>query len=326
MFHDTCQIPSLNVAASDSIPPHTLVRFRGMIQDVLNPEMYMGVYQTQKGNVSDPTLRWSTAKYRDHLAIDSNDVHPLANSHATTVTYERMYVNVIPIPGEAAWVAQAARDEANPPTTHTASTKSKRAADDNDSQYHVHMESASMIDTTEEEAGTTKRVRIEATNPNGAAVASPSTPNGSSALSLDASINTFPVSRGLEVLVCLYDDDMHHVKVGEVGDFIGIMAASNVEMGMEEEGEGEEDWQDDTSRSRRRQQSIRMHALTVRKLTTSFPFIEPYVDATFLTQQKQLVLHTLGQIRSGLLHYLQQVVGGDELVAQLLLCNTLAKV
>eukprot|EP00971_Amphidinium_carterae_P194958 3868685-Amphidinium_carterae.1 len=63
-------IPCLNgVSLRDEIPPFTLVRYRCLIQDVFEPEMYTDVFQESpatKAPICQPcSERYVTAKYRD---------------------------------------------------------------------------------------------------------------------------------------------------------------------------------------------------------------------------------------------------------------------
>ena len=43
--HCALQVPVLTPASRDLLAPGSLVRYRGMVQDMLNPEFYLGVYQ-----------------------------------------------------------------------------------------------------------------------------------------------------------------------------------------------------------------------------------------------------------------------------------------
>lgn len=40
-----CQVPLLNSSTMKWVQPNTLVRFRGMIQDMLGNEFYVGAYK-----------------------------------------------------------------------------------------------------------------------------------------------------------------------------------------------------------------------------------------------------------------------------------------
>ena len=57
------QIPSLNDTPSHHLPTSTLVRFRGMVQDMHDPEFYLGVYEVEDTKSGKLCLR--SGKYKD---------------------------------------------------------------------------------------------------------------------------------------------------------------------------------------------------------------------------------------------------------------------
>ena len=52
MRHNT-QVPSLNDTKPELLRPNTLVRFRGMVQDMGNPEFYLGGYKNPGESCGD---------------------------------------------------------------------------------------------------------------------------------------------------------------------------------------------------------------------------------------------------------------------------------
>jgi len=104
------QIPYLNLPnAADLLPEGTLVRYRGMIQDMRDPEYYPLAYH-KPGSPS--TL--STAKYRERIPVE--DLEHLRNS--PSCTSERLPLYCVPIPGENAWIKEGlyAAQLRDPPT------------------------------------------------------------------------------------------------------------------------------------------------------------------------------------------------------------------
>lgn len=63
----TMQVPSLNDVPLHYLKPNSLVKFRCLIQDMFDPEFYMGVYETIEPStkakvstfVSSPLLHFS---------------------------------------------------------------------------------------------------------------------------------------------------------------------------------------------------------------------------------------------------------------------------
>eukprot|EP00954_Amorphochlora_amoebiformis_P016642 1306562-Amorphochlora_amoeboformis.AAC.1 len=97
-----CQIPSLNVTASQNIEDKSLVRFRCMVQDILDPEFYTGIYEEVCAKTGTKVLK--TAKYQDVVDIPAGcDISIGQNS----ITYSRLPLFCIPIPGESKWVHRA---------------------------------------------------------------------------------------------------------------------------------------------------------------------------------------------------------------------------
>uniref|UniRef100_A0A8C6SD45 Mini-chromosome maintenance complex-binding protein n=1 Tax=Neogobius melanostomus TaxID=47308 RepID=A0A8C6SD45_9GOBI len=89
-------IPSLNDVPLHYLKPNSLVKFRCLIQDMFDPEFYMGVYETADPSTKNKVLK--CGKYRDvaESGIDFNS--------EKTVTAERQTFYCVPIPGENRWV------------------------------------------------------------------------------------------------------------------------------------------------------------------------------------------------------------------------------
>ncbi|CAM4592171.1 unnamed protein product, partial [Lepidochelys olivacea] len=56
-------VPSLNDVPLHYLKPNSLVKFRCMVQDMFDPEFYMGVYETIDPNTKTRVLHFG--KYRD---------------------------------------------------------------------------------------------------------------------------------------------------------------------------------------------------------------------------------------------------------------------
>mgnify|MGYP002879283386 CR=1 FL=1 len=101
------QIPSLNEVNRMYIRPNTLVRFRGMIQDTHNPEIYLDVYE-EKGPAGQSRLR--TSRYRD-TAEDPEQGWELDFESRSGVYKSRHTVHCIPLPAENEWVRDHLKQE-----------------------------------------------------------------------------------------------------------------------------------------------------------------------------------------------------------------------
>ncbi|KAM9232935.1 mini-chromosome maintenance complex-binding protein [Leptosomus discolor] len=82
------RVPSLNDVPVHYLKPNSLVKFRCMVQDMFDPEFYMGVYETVDPNTNT----------RPQQEIDLNS--------SQTVTLERQTFYCVPVPGESAWVKE----------------------------------------------------------------------------------------------------------------------------------------------------------------------------------------------------------------------------
>ena len=90
-------VPCLNACRPEAVPPGALVRFVGMVQDVHDPEFYVGAYDEV---LPDGSRRVRTGKFRDELTLaPGGEVRPREQS-----TWCRTPLVCVPVPGESAWV------------------------------------------------------------------------------------------------------------------------------------------------------------------------------------------------------------------------------
>uniref|UniRef100_A0A672NVU6 Mini-chromosome maintenance complex-binding protein n=1 Tax=Sinocyclocheilus grahami TaxID=75366 RepID=A0A672NVU6_SINGR len=96
-------VPSLNDVPLHYLKPNSLVKFRCMVQDMFDPEFFMGVYE-----MNDPTSnskQVKCGKYKDITEGGQVDF----NSR-NTVTSERQTFYCVPIPGESQWLSLTAQN------------------------------------------------------------------------------------------------------------------------------------------------------------------------------------------------------------------------
>ena len=93
------QIPEINYVGIDSVRPGTLVRFRCMVQDLYNPEFYIGAFKD-----ASTGGRWKTTKFTEDIELkqcigccggESSQFHKI---------WERRVFFCVPIPGESEWL------------------------------------------------------------------------------------------------------------------------------------------------------------------------------------------------------------------------------
>ena len=90
-------IPCINDLDSSSIqriPSGSLVRYVGMVRDMMNPEFYTGAYALPSGE-------WRTTKYDEFSNADIGSAVP-----GSMQTWERKVFFCVAVPGESPWVSE----------------------------------------------------------------------------------------------------------------------------------------------------------------------------------------------------------------------------
>ena len=113
------RVPEINAVGVEHVPPGALVRFRCMVQDMYNPEYYVGAYRDAGG-------RWRTTKYTEDLGPE--DLGPGTHSPADSKIWERRVLYCVPVPGESAWVRRLDGAGVGAPPSTPAKTSEERAA------------------------------------------------------------------------------------------------------------------------------------------------------------------------------------------------------
>ncbi|KAF6110046.1 minichromosome maintenance complex binding protein [Phyllostomus discolor] len=131
-------VPSLNEVPLHYLKPNSFVKFRCMIQDMFDPEFYMGVYETVNQNTKARVLHFG--KYRDIAECGPQQEVDL-NSPRTT-TLERQTFYCVPVPGESVWVKEAymntSQARVTPSTSYTPSRHKRSYEDDDDMDLQPH--------------------------------------------------------------------------------------------------------------------------------------------------------------------------------------------
>ncbi|GBP15443.1 Mini-chromosome maintenance complex-binding protein [Eumeta japonica] len=93
------QIPLINSNASHYLPDNSMVRFRGMIQDMRNPEFYFESFEVY--NTLTNEVKIKSGKYRDTADILENEK---INYTTNLKSAERLTIVAISMPGLNKWV------------------------------------------------------------------------------------------------------------------------------------------------------------------------------------------------------------------------------
>ncbi|KAJ1429803.1 Mini-chromosome maintenance complex-binding protein [Sesbania bispinosa] len=179
------QVPVLTPTTIRYVKPNTLVRFRGMIQDMLGNEFYVGAYKD--GSV------WRTNKFMDVSQ------YPIVSS-ADMRIWERRLLYCVPVPGLNPWAEISSEAFGNQSMDWTSEQREKRRrADDEPSDMPREGEDPSA-------ASQSRGVVAE--------IASCST---SSVAGLDGN--------SPRCLVKIYDSPESELKLNDIFEFVGIVTS-----------------------------------------------------------------------------------------------------
>ncbi|XP_068955201.1 mini-chromosome maintenance complex-binding protein isoform X3 [Petaurus breviceps papuanus] len=129
-------VPSLNDVPLHYLKPNSFVKFRCMVQDMFDPEFYMGVYETVDPNTKARVLHFG--KYRDIAECGPQQEVDLNSTQTTTLERQTFYC--VPVPGESVWVKEAyisaSQARVSPSTSYTPSRHKRSYEDDEDMDLH----------------------------------------------------------------------------------------------------------------------------------------------------------------------------------------------
>ncbi|GFR78748.1 mini-chromosome maintenance complex-binding protein [Elysia marginata] len=95
-------LPSVNSTPLDQLASGSVVKYRCMVQDVFDPQYYVGRYTVTNSDSS--RTRIQCGSFRDAPEIGLNETADMDS--LKNVTVERQGFYCVPIPGEAGWVKE----------------------------------------------------------------------------------------------------------------------------------------------------------------------------------------------------------------------------
>ncbi|XP_003963734.2 mini-chromosome maintenance complex-binding protein [Takifugu rubripes] len=318
-------VPSLNDIPLHYLKPNSLVKFRCLIQDMFDPEFYMGTYETVDLSTKAKVSRCGRYKDVTECGVDLNS--------RNTVTAERQTFYCVPIPGENTWVKEsyASYSQARVvPSTSYVPTRQKRSyeededdMDDMDYQPQKQREPNGPQNPAEQHGnGECKRQETEA----------PSNQK-TSASHLDLNF-PLPGEKGPSCLVKVYED-WESFKVNDTLEVYGILSVSPALSALADEKDVSSSMLDPTEymetaeeqRVHRPPASLvpRLHMLYARPL----PHNNPLLPLTTLEDNSAFLSSTLGDmmcVRSELLAYFTHILLGDALAAEYLILHLISDV
>ncbi|XP_030058471.1 mini-chromosome maintenance complex-binding protein isoform X2 [Microcaecilia unicolor] len=317
-------VPSLNEVPLHYLKPNSLVRFRCMVQDMFDPELYMGVYETVDASSKSRVLHFG--KYRD--MAECGPRQEVDVNSAQTVTLERQTFYCVPVPGESPWVKEAYASSNQThvcPSTSYAPSRHKRSYDDMECQPSRHKESCSG-DGDFHGCGEPKRLETEA--PAGQWLMSP---NCSPSLDLNFPL---PGEKGPACLVKVYEN-RDNLKVNDVLEVFGVLSVDSVPCATEERENTSPfldamDCADSIEEQRVHSPPAslvpRIHVLLIHKLQQ----INPLIPSSLQEEEKKLFVSgfmlELSSVRAELLGFLTHAFLGDSLAAEYLILHLISTV
>ncbi|KAK7901699.1 hypothetical protein WMY93_018468 [Mugilogobius chulae] len=298
-------IPSLNDVPLHYLKPNSLVKFRCLIQDMFDPEFYMGVYETSDPSTNAKVLK--CGKYRD-VADSGIDFHS-----ENTVTAERQTFYCVPVPGENHGQARVV------PSTSYAPTRHKRSYEEDEGDA---MDTQQTGPQTEHYGnGDCKRQETEA-------------PSNQSSTTAPLDLNfPLPGEKGPSCLVKVYED-WDKFKVNDILEVYGILSVSPALSALADEKESSALFDPSDSMETAEEQRVhcppaslvpRLHMLHARPLCHNNPLLPPGMpedNSAFFSSS----LAEFPSVREELLSYFTHVLLGDTLAAEYLILHLISTV
>ncbi|XP_015235810.1 PREDICTED: mini-chromosome maintenance complex-binding protein [Cyprinodon variegatus] len=314
-------VPSLNDVPLHYLKPNSLVKFRCLIQDMFDPEFYMGVYETVDPSTKAKMLR--CGKYKDvtESGVDLNS--------KSTVTAERQTFYCVPIPGENQWAkdgyaATTSNQGRAVPSTSYVPSRQKRSYEEDEEmevqpQKQKETHAGSQSATEQHGNGDCKRQETEAPSSQAA-----------SASHLDLNF-PLPGEKGPSCLVKVYED-WDSFKLNDTLEVYGVLSVSPALSALAEE----KDAFLDPTESMETAEELRVHcppASLVPRLHMLYgkrvAHNNPLLPHASLEESSAFFSSTLGEmaaVRAELLSYFTHVLLGDALAAEYLLLHLISTV
>ncbi|XP_023819512.1 mini-chromosome maintenance complex-binding protein [Oryzias latipes] len=313
-------VPSLNDVPLHYLKPNSLVKFRCFIQDMFDPEFYMGVYETVDGPTDAKMLH--CGKYRDvaECGVDFNSKN--------TVTAERQTFYCVPIPGENLWVkdgyagSSQARVVASTSYVPSRQKRSYEEDEDMDTQPQKQAHAGLQGPTDLQSNADCKRQETEA----------PPT-QAASASHLDLNF-PLPGERGPACLVKVYED-WESFKLNDALEVFGILSVSPALSALAEERDASSSFLDPTEGMETAEEQRvhsppaslvpRLHVLHAKPLQHNNPLL-PHATSDDNGAFLSSTVAEMASVRAELLAYFTHVLLGDGLAAEFLLLHLLSSV
>lgn len=296
-------IPLLNYTRLDDLRDLSLVRFRGMIQDMFDPEMYLEQYKIVSTESSE---RIQDGKYRDTLVLKPGEA--ICSSSPVNKYGERRTMFTVSIPGLNSWASQLEEASVNKNIHKTKETKNIN----NSLVFKRPLDDSSIITDTE-------MIDVQCKKMKSMETVNCSEPR-ESYLSSEFLLNSpLPDRPSKACMVKIYDNFNDYV-LNSIVDVVGFLS---VDPSLDGSTDTSTDFQDACEiQAANPSPSLipRIHAVAVKILNHP----NPLLDITFLGNDTNQL--NFESIRKSLHIVLTQCLFGDELAATYLLSHLISTV
>ncbi|XP_051476078.1 mini-chromosome maintenance complex-binding protein isoform X1 [Apus apus] len=321
-------VPSLNDVPVHYLKPNSLVKFRCMVQDMFDPEFYMGVYETVDPNTNARVLHFG--KYRDVAECGPQQEIDLNSSQ--TVTLERQTFYCVPVPGESAWVKEAyisaSQARVSPSTSYTPSRHKRSYEEDEDMDLHPSKQKEQHMGGGGDIHGCGEPKRLETEASAGHHLISP---NCSPPLDLNFPL---PGEKGPACLVKVYES-WDSFKVNDVLEVYGILSVDPVLSIVNSEERDSSTLDPMESMDTAEEQRVhsppaslvpRIHVILAQKLQHINPLLPACLNEEESKTFVSNFMSELSPVRAELLGFLTHALLGDSLAAEYLILHLISTV
>ncbi|OWF40339.1 Mini-chromosome maintenance complex-binding protein [Mizuhopecten yessoensis] len=318
-------IPSLNDTPLHTLRPNSLVRYRCMVQDMYDPEFYLGSYEVVDTKTEKTTMK--SGKYKDIAECAS--FQQINMESANNKTMDRQTLYGVPIPGESAWV--------HPSTSYTP-VRCKRGLEEEGSEVIGQSEAMETADPLKDVTMETTQVSENSENKRTCV-------NNRAGNDLNIGMEIpvlpdlnfpLPKEKGISCLIKIYDD-IDSYCVNDLVEFVGVLSVDPSLAQFEAEDQGPEggvctdgfevSMEEKNAHAPPPSLVPRLHVV----LGTKLPHINPLLTPTTAQEDgfKEVLSRLQGEItdlRQQIMATLEHILFGDKLAAEYFMCHLLSSV
>ncbi|KAL4342589.1 hypothetical protein GQ457_08G010140 [Hibiscus cannabinus] len=286
------KVPILNPKTLRWVQHNSLVRYRGMIQDMLGNEFYVGAYR-------DDGSSWRTNKFTDVSQ------YPM-ESPSDTCIWERRLLYCVPVPGQSSWAEPSCDMDPN----WSPQSREKRRRMDGEDSDPMDL----VLEDEVKSSPITKKMRedgLPSTSPEPMDLKTASSSSGMSTVQ-------FLDKDNLPCLVKIYDSPESDLKLNDVFEFIGVLTFDSELAVEKDDNELSNSFYDDALVHMPPNKVPRLHCIVHRKLA-----VHDFLPGSPIMEPKP---HLVKEIREALFRHLTAVLGNDGVAAHFMLLHLLSKV